>query len=105
MILLDPEKITQLIVDVTNARHKDFLVDITKASITGKAVLTESELESVQNLTWAIHGSEYFRIWFPCTYIMQTLLRIYTNKLKRLRKQCIVPLINLYTQVLAQAYI
>ena len=49
VILLDPKKITQFIVDVTNARDKGCLADITKASITGKAILTESELESVQN--------------------------------------------------------
>ena len=42
----------QFIVDVTNTRDKECHVDITKASITGKAILTESELESVQNSTW-----------------------------------------------------
>ena len=42
----------RFIVDVTNARDKECLVDITKASITGKAILTESELESVRNSTW-----------------------------------------------------
>ena len=58
MILLDPKKTTRFIVDVTNACDKECLVDITKASITGKAILTESELESVQNSTWAIHSTE-----------------------------------------------
>ena len=52
MILLDPKKITLFIVDVTNAHDKECLADITKASITGKAILTESKLGSMQNLTW-----------------------------------------------------
>ena len=42
----------QFIVDVTNTHDKECFADITKASITGKAILTESELESVQNSTW-----------------------------------------------------
>ena len=58
MILLDPKKITQFIVDVTNARDKECLVDITKASITGKVIHTKSELESApnprQNSTWLL---------------------------------------------------
>ena len=49
----DPKKITRFIVDVTNACDKECLADI---MITGNAVLTESELESVRNSTWAIHG-------------------------------------------------
>ena len=52
MILLDPKEITRFIVDVTNTSDKECLADITKASITGKAILTESKLESVRNLTW-----------------------------------------------------
>ena len=46
---------------VTNARDKECFTDITKASITGKAILTESELESAKleaKLDMAIHGSE-----------------------------------------------
>ena len=61
VILLDPKKITRFIVDVTNARDKECLADITKASITGKAILTESELESAKleaKLNMVIHGSE-----------------------------------------------
>ena len=46
---IGPKKITQFILDVTNARYKECLADITKASITGKAILTESMLKSVQN--------------------------------------------------------
>ena len=46
----------RFIVDVTNACDKRMPRDTTKASITGKAILTESELESVQisrrNSTW-----------------------------------------------------
>ena len=46
----------RFIVDVTNAHDKECLVDIKKASITGKAMLTESELETMQssrqNSTW-----------------------------------------------------
>ena len=38
VILLDPKKITQFIVDVTNARDKECLVDVTKALITGKTI-------------------------------------------------------------------
>ena len=66
MILLDPKKITRFIVDVTNARDKECLADIVKALITGKAIITESELESVQNSrqnwTWqstALNNSVY----------------------------------------------
>ena len=53
MISLDPKKIMRFIVDVTNIRDKECHTDITKALIISK-VLTESELESVQNLTWLL---------------------------------------------------
>ena len=84
-------------VDVTNAHDKECLADITKVPITGKAILTESKLESMQNLrqnsTWlfiAWNNSAYgFRVRM---YIMQTLLCIYTSKLKQLCKQHTVPL-------------
>ena len=82
MILLDPKKISQFIVDVTSAHDKDCLADVTKVLITGKTILTESELETVQNLTWLStvqNNSVYGNL---CTYIMQRLLRICTNKLK-----------------------
>ena len=72
MILLDPKKIPQFIVDVTNARDKECHVDITKVSITGKAILTESKLESVQNSTWlfmAQNNSVYgFRVRILCKH-------------------------------------
>ena len=48
MILLDPEKIIQFIIDVTNAHDKECLADIIKAPITGKTMLTESELETAE---------------------------------------------------------
>ena len=79
-------------VHVTNAHDKGCLVDITKASITGKAILTESELESVQSLrrnsTWLFTARNNSVYGFHVrTYIKQTLFRIYTNKLKQLCKQ------------------
>ena len=46
---MDPKKITRFIVDVTNTHDKECVVDTMKVSITGKAKLTESELESVRN--------------------------------------------------------
>ena len=52
MTLLDPKKITPFIVDVTNTHDKEYLTDVTKVLITGKTVLTESELEAMRNLTW-----------------------------------------------------
>ena len=51
----------QFIVDVTNACDKECLEDITKASITGKAILTESKLKSAKlktKLDMAIHSSK-----------------------------------------------
>ena len=97
MILLDPEKIMRFIVDVTNACGKECLADITKASITGKAILTESELESVQNSrrnsTWlfmAWNNSVYgFRVRIFCKHYY---IYIQINLLKRLCKQCTVAL-------------
>ena len=47
MILLNPMKITRFIVNVTNPHDKEYLADIIKALITGKTILTESELETV----------------------------------------------------------
>ena len=90
MILLDPKKITRFIVDVTNTRDKECLANVTKALITGKTILTESELETVQNLTQ--HGIIPYTVICVCSYITQRLLHIYTNKLKQLCKQCIAPL-------------
>ena len=93
MVLLDPKKITQFIVDATNACDKECLADVTKASITDKTILTQSELESLRNSIWlstAWNNSIY--VQFPYMYITQALLCIYTNKLERLRKQCTVPL-------------
>ena len=59
MILLAPKKITQFIIDVANSHDKECLTDVTKVLITGKAILTESELETVQNSTWlSMHGME-----------------------------------------------
>ena len=46
MILLDPKKITWFIVDVPNTHDKECLVDIIKEMITGKTILTESELKT-----------------------------------------------------------
>ena len=57
VILLGPKKIPLFIVDVTNAHNKEYLTDITKASITGKAILTGFELKSAK-LNMAIHGLE-----------------------------------------------
>ena len=47
MILLDPKKIMRFIVDVANACDKGCLSDVTKVLITGKTILTDSELETV----------------------------------------------------------
>ena len=52
MFLLDPKKITRFIVDPTHTRDKECLTDVTKALITGKTILTESDLETVRNSTW-----------------------------------------------------
>ena len=86
----------RFIVDVTNACDKECLADVTKALITGKSILIESKLETVQNLTWLFtvwHNSIYGNL---CTYIMQ-LLHIYTNELNKwLCKQCISPLKYLF---------
>ena len=78
VILFDPKEITQFIVDVTNARDKECLAVVTKVLITGKTILTESKLETAQNLTWlsivqnnSIYGN-------PCMYIMQRLLHIHS---------------------------
>ena len=57
MILLDPKKITRFIVDVTNAHDKECLMDVTKAPITGKTILTESELETTK-LDMVIYSTE-----------------------------------------------
>ena len=85
MMLLDPKKITQFIVYVTNAHDKECLADVTKELITDKTILTESKLETVK-LDTAQNNSVYGNL---CTYIMQRLLCIYANKLKQLCKQCI----------------
>ena len=72
LILLYPKKITRFIVDVTNARDKECHTDITKVLITGKAILTKSELESVRNSTWlftAWNNSVYgFRVHILCKH-------------------------------------
>ena len=47
MILMHLKKITQFIVDETNAHDKECLVDVIRALITGKTILTKSELEIV----------------------------------------------------------
>ena len=94
VILLDPKKITRLIVNVTNAHVKECLADVTKLLITGKTILTEFELETVQNSTWLSTTQNNSIYGIPCTYIMQRLLRIYTNKLKRLHEQQIAPLMQ-----------
>ena len=51
---IGPKKITRFIVDVANTHDKERLTDITEVSITGKAILTESELESMRNSTWLL---------------------------------------------------
>ena len=52
MILLDPKKIMWFIVDVTNAHDKEYLMDVTKALITGKTILTESKPGNYVYETW-----------------------------------------------------
>ena len=42
----------RFIADVTNTRDKECLLDVTKVLITSKTILTESELETVQNSTY-----------------------------------------------------
>ena len=80
MILLDPKIIMRFIVDVTNAPDKEYLSDITKTLITGKAILTESELELVRNSrrnsTWlfmawnnSVYGFHYVYYANIITYI------------------------------------
>ena len=44
----------RFIVDVANTHDKERLADITEVSITVKAILTESELESMRNSTWLL---------------------------------------------------
>ena len=92
VILLDPKKVTSFIVHVTNAHDKECLADVTKALITSKTILTESKLETVQNLTWLSMTWNNSVNGIPCMYIAQRLLCIYTNKLKQLRIQRIAPL-------------
>ena len=76
--VLDPKKITQLIVDVTNACDKDHLTDVIKVPITSKTILTESELETVRNSTW-LSMAQYNSVYsIPCMHITQTSLCIYT---------------------------
>ena len=58
VILLDPKKIMRFIVDVTYTPDKECLVDITKASITSKAILTESQAGIYVKLDMAIHSLE-----------------------------------------------
>ena len=77
MILLDPKKITQFIVDATNICDKEYLADVTKVLITGKTILTESELGTVQNSTW-IDSVEKFRIpYFMYVYYTKVIMHIY----------------------------
>ena len=76
VILLDPKKITQFIVDVTNAHDKECLADITKVSITGKAILTKSELESVRNLTW-LFTARNNSVYGFCVHILRKHYYIY----------------------------
>ena len=88
---IGPQKITWFTVDVTNTRDKECLADVTKVLITGKTILTESELETAK-LDTVIHTWNNSIHGILCTYIMRRLLRIYTNKLKQLHKQLIAPL-------------
>ena len=57
VILLDTKKITQFIVDVTNPCENELLVDVTKALITGKTILSEFELETAK-LGMVNHGKD-----------------------------------------------
>ena len=79
-ILLDPKKITQIIVDVTNACDKEYLADVTKVPIIGKTIFNESELETVQNSTWLSTAANNSIYGIPCSYIMQASSLIYTHK-------------------------
>ena len=73
VILLDPNKIMLFIVDVTKTCDKEYLMDMTKVTITDKTILTESELETVQNSICVsmVHNNCVYSI--PCMYSMQTL--------------------------------
>ena len=55
---------------------KDVIANVTKALITGKTILNESKLETVQNSTWLsmIWNNSVYSI--PCAYITQRLLCI-----------------------------
>ena len=79
-ILLDPKKITQIIADVTNACDKEYLADVTKASIIGKTILTESKLKTVLNSSWLFMAPNNSIYGILCTYIIQASLFIYTHK-------------------------
>ena len=79
MILLDPKKITRFIVDVTNICDKEYLADVTKVLITGKTILTESELGTMQNSTWLSMAWNNSVYGISCMYITQRLLCIYTK--------------------------
>ena len=101
MILLGFKKITRFIIDVTNARDKECLADIKKVLITGKAILTESELKSVRNSTW-LFTAQNNSVYGSCVLLLRKhyyvyiytnkLEQLYTNKLKWLCKQCTVSL-------------
>ena len=57
MILLDPKKNMPFIADVTNTRNKEYFMNVTKASITSKTILTDTKLETAK-LDMAIHSVE-----------------------------------------------
>ena len=70
VILLESKKITQFIVDVTNACDKECLADVTKTLITGKTILTESELETAK-LNMVIPTVQNISVYDnTCTYVM-----------------------------------
>ena len=79
VILLDPNKIMQFIVDVTNTCDKECLMDVTKVTITDKTILTESELETVQNSICVSMVQNNYAYSIPCMYSMQTLNIIQMN--------------------------
>ena len=97
MILLDPKKITQFIVDVTNAHDKEYFADVIKAPVTGKTKrIRAGNCKTRHGYPW--HGIIPYTVLRVRILCKGYYIHIYTNKLKWLCTQCIAPL-NFYSSV------